>query len=120
MKAQDVVDTQVDAFNSHNVEAFITTYAEDCVVSGVRGSSGDIRGREAMRAHYQRRLAQPGLRADILQRAVMGCWIVDHEIVYTAGDPEEAVVVYEVRGSHIKRMHAFRGSSETAGEVPEC
>lgn len=108
MRPEDVIERQVAAFNAHDLEAFLATYAEDAVVDGVEGADGPIRGREAMRRHYAKRLAQPGLRAEIAQRVRMGRWVIDYEIVENDAGRVEAIAVYEVEERLIRRTTLVR------------
>jgi uncharacterized protein (TIGR02246 family) len=115
MDAEEVVQRQVDAFNAHDLDAFLATYAEDAVVAGGDGMADALRGREALRAHYARRLAQPGLRATIEQRARMGRWVVDHEIVANDAGVTAALAIYEVEEGLIRRTTILRGPTESRG-----
>jgi hypothetical protein len=112
VEPEDVVQRQVDAFNAHDLEAFLATYAEDAVASGGDGMGEAITGRAALRAHYARRLAQPGLRATIEQRVRLGPWVVDFEIVENDEGSTPALAVYEVDGDEIRRSTIVRGPTE--------
>jgi len=112
---EEVVQRQVDAFNTHDLEAFLATYAEDAVAGGGDGMEAPVRGREALRAHYARRLAQPGLRATIEQRVRMGRWIVDYELVENEAGATPAIAVYEVEDGLIRRSTIIRGPTELRG-----
>ncbi len=104
MSATDVVERQVAAFNAHDLDAFIATYAPDATVTGVEGAAEALRGHEAMRRHYAGRLTQPGLRATIEERVAIGRWIVDRETVMNASGSAEALAVYEVEDELIQRV----------------
>jgi uncharacterized protein (TIGR02246 family) len=109
VEPEEVVQRQVDAFNAHDLEAFLATYAEDAVAAGGDGMDGAIQGRQALRAHYARRLAQPGLRATIEQRVRLGRWVVDYEIVENDAGSTAALAVYELDGDVIRRSTIVRG-----------
>ncbi len=104
MSAAEVVERQVAAFNARDLDAFIATYAPDATVIGVEGTAEALRGHEAMRRHYAARLSQPGLRATIEERVVIGRWIVDRETVVNDSGSVEALAVYEVEGELIQRV----------------
>jgi uncharacterized protein (TIGR02246 family) len=112
MEPEEVVQRQVEAFNAHDVDAFVATYADDGVVVGGDGMDGPVQGRAALRKHYLERLAQPGLRATIERRVRMGRWVVDYEIVENELGSTEAIAVYEVGDGVIKRSTIVRGSTE--------
>jgi uncharacterized protein (TIGR02246 family) len=109
VQPEEVVQRQVEAFNAHDLEAFLATYAEDAVAAGGAGMDAPVHGRDALRAHYARRLAQPGLRATIEQRVRLGRWVVDYEIVENDAGSTPALAVYEVEGSFISRSTIVRG-----------
>ena len=71
VEPEDVVQRQVEAFNAHDVEAFIATYAQDAVAAGGDGMDAPVHGRDALRAHYARRLTA-GMRATIEERVRLG------------------------------------------------
>jgi uncharacterized protein (TIGR02246 family) len=112
VEPEDIVQRQVDAFNAHDVEGFLATYAEDAVAQGADGMDTPVQGRDALRAHYTRRLAQPGLRATIEQRVRLGPWVVDYEIVENDAGSTPALAVYEVEGSLIQRTTIVRGQTQ--------
>jgi hypothetical protein len=112
VEPEEVVQLQVDAFNAHDVEAFLATYAEDAIASGGDGMDAPVEGRDALRSHYARRLGQPGLRATIEQRVRLGRWVVDYEIVENDSGTTPALAVYEVEGSLIRRTTIVRGSAQ--------
>lgn len=97
MASHEPVQRQVDAYNAHDVEAFLQCYAEDAVV---RHGDGRVlmAEKEAMRAAYTQLFSDnPDLQADIANRLEVGPWVVDEEVVTTAGGQVRALVAYEVR-----------------------
>jgi hypothetical protein len=115
VEPEDIVQRQVDAFNAHDVDAFLATYAADAVAAGGDGMDGPVQGHDALRAHYASRLAQPGLRATIEQRVRLGRWVVDYEVVENDAGATPALAVYEVEGSLIRRSTIVRGPTEPHG-----
>jgi uncharacterized protein (TIGR02246 family) len=115
VEPEDVVQRQVDAFNAHDLEAFVASYTEDAVAAGGDGMEAPVQGHDALRAHYARRLAQPGLRATIEERVRLGPWVVDYEIVQNDAGATPALAVYEVEGSLIRRSTIVRGRTEPRG-----
>jgi uncharacterized protein (TIGR02246 family) len=112
VEPEEIVQRQVDAFNAHDLDAFLATYAADAVAVGGDGMDAPVQGRNALRAHYLRRLAQPGLRATIEQRVRMGRWVVDYEIVENDAGATAAIAVYEIADGLIRRSTVVRGSSD--------
>ncbi|MGK4580224.1 nuclear transport factor 2 family protein [Kitasatospora sp. HPMI-4] len=98
-----VVDRQLAAYNSHDLDAFVATYAED--VSITRRDGSGLHGREALRGVYGPMFAAGRCRAEIAGRLTEGDWVVDHEIAHGLADgPVRLLVAYRVRGGLIDRV----------------
>ena len=113
-----VVQRQLDAYNARDIDALLATYAPDARQYEHPGkllATGAAEMRERMAVRFQ----EPNLHAPLLQRAVMGNIVVDHEEV-TRTFPDgtgtvNMVAVYEVVDGRIasasvqvsnKRLHA--------------
>ena len=99
-----VVQRQLDAYNAHDIEALLATYAE-----GARQFQHPATllatGHAEMRPRFAARFEEPGVHATLLHRAVVGDFVVDHERVARTF-PEgrghiELVCTYEVRDGKI-------------------
>ncbi|WP_377273094.1 nuclear transport factor 2 family protein [Peterkaempfera sp. SMS 1(5)a] len=100
---QHVVEQQLTAYNSHDLDAFAATYAEDVHITRADGS--EIRGREALRGSYAGQFAKGLCRAEIVGRLTEGDWVVDHEIAHGVADGQVRVLVaYRVRDGLIDRV----------------
>lgn len=98
-----VVEQQLTAYNSHDIDAFAATYAEDVLIQRRDGSL--LQGRQALRDHYAGQFAQGRCRAEILGRLGEGDWVVDHELAHgVADDPIRTLVAYRVREGLIDRV----------------
>jgi hypothetical protein len=97
-----VVQRQLEAYNAHDLEAFLATYAEDVQLERHDGVSV---GLEAMRARYGPIFAAGRCRAEISARMRQGEWIVDRETAYgVLPEPIKVLVAYRVRGGVIDRV----------------
>lgn len=95
--AERVFRLQVEAFNAHDLDAFLATYHPEAVVRGV-DPGAVLRGRAEMTEHYRRRLGQPGLHCDVLSAmTVAERWVVAHERVTTDAAVAELLAVFDVR-----------------------
>ncbi|MFF7632952.1 nuclear transport factor 2 family protein [Kitasatospora sp. NPDC008050] len=100
---RDVVEQQIIAYNSHDIDAFVATYAEGVVIRRRDGSS--LQGRQALRDHYTGQFAKGRCRAEILGRLGEGDWVVDHELAHgVSDDPIRTLVAYRVREGLIDRV----------------
>jgi len=102
LDALRVVTEQVDAFNAHDLDAFVATYAEDAVVTGV--GDAPLAGRDAIRAFYADRLSYPGLSCTVATHALFGeRWVVAQEYVVRDGVATETIATFDVRDGLIRR-----------------
>ncbi len=102
LDALRVVTAQVDAFNAHDLDAFVASYAEDAVVSGV--GEEPLAGRDAIRAFYAGRLADPGLSCSVAAHALFGArWVIAQEYVVRDGVATETIATFDVRDGLIHR-----------------
>lgn len=100
---QSVVERQLAAYNSHDLDAFVATYAPDARIGQADGSS--LVGREALRSTYGPQFAEGTCRAEITGRLTEGEWVVDHEIAHGIGpEPLRVLVAYRVRAGLIDRV----------------
>ena len=92
----DVVDRQLAAYNDGDVEAFVTEFAEDAVVTGFEGGDPMAVGEAEIRELYGQQFEAFSPEAEILSRIALGEYVVDHERVEQGGEEMEAIGVYRV------------------------
>lgn len=112
-----VIQRQLDAYNAHDLEALVATYAEDAQLLE-HPDKLLAAGRAAVRERFSLRLREPNLHARLVHRTVCGTYVIDHEVV-TRTFPEgpgtiELVMIYEVRGAHIARSWMIPGARQLA------
>ena len=91
----EVVSRQLEAYNRHDLERFLATYAPNAVMHGRSGAP--IRGRRALREVYGPRLAAGKCRAEIVNRIAEGDWVVDHEVAHgIEPEPIRVLAAYRV------------------------
>lgn len=93
-----LVQRQLDAYNAHDLEAFLACYAPDVRVETFPGGEPLCLGREAMRARYAPLLARPDLHAALVGRLALGRVVVDQERVRGLDPAREvdALAIYEL------------------------
>lgn len=102
----DVVDRQFDAYNSQDLEAFCSYYADDAVLADFNGAV-TAHGIEAIKARHAKLFADfPQNKADLLNRVAVGARVIDHERVLRApgGDTFEVAAIYTVSDAKIVRV----------------
>jgi hypothetical protein len=106
---EEVVQRQLHAYNARSLQAFMACYAEDVECFSPPQAEPVLSGRAALSAHYAaNHFHLPALRAELVNRMVLGNKVVDHERVTGVRDaPFEAAVVYEVQDGLIRRVWFF-------------
>jgi hypothetical protein len=109
---ESVVQVQLDAYNAHDMNAFLSTYADD-VELFEHPAKLLAKGLGQMRERYEPRFKEMNLHATIVKRIVMGNVVVDHETV-TRTFPEgtgalEAVAIYQVQDGKISKVWLLFG-----------
>lgn len=102
----DIVQRQVNAYNAHDIEAFMATYSPDIEIF-YHPDSLFMSGHEAMRNVYGPLFENtPALHCEISSRIVLGRYVIDRERVTGTVDGEaiRAVAIYEVEAGLIRRV----------------
>lgn len=110
MNAAQLAQAQLDAYNAHDLERFLSHYAED-VVGYAFPDQLLFEGKAAMRERYARIVfAGSTVRAAVPQRIVQGERVIDHETV--TGHPlfgeTSVTVIYEAREGLIRKLWLLR------------
>lgn len=105
--ALETVQAQLDAFNAHDLDAFVATYAADAVITGV--TAEPVVGTAAIRAFYEPRLQNPDLSCVIDTSVLFGTrWVVAHEQVVNAGVATETIATFDVDRGLIVRASMLK------------
>ena len=107
-----VVQAQLDAYNAHDLDAFVATYAED-VELFEHPSTLLASGHAGLRERYAPRFADVRLHCTLVQRTVLGNTVVDEEFIVRTF-PEgpgtsRAVAIYEVKAGKIAKAWIIPG-----------
>jgi hypothetical protein len=104
--AEKVVAVQLDAYNAHDLDAFMAAWHEDAQyfehpATLLASGAGEIRAR------HEIRFTEPDLHGKLLTRISVGNLVVDREVV-TRNFPEgrgqiDVIAIYEVAGDKIAR-----------------
>ena len=106
MTFSTVVQGQLDAYNAQDIDAFVTYFADDIIVSDLN-KEPNLHGLEAYRERHLALFAQfPQNRAELVTRTVIGATVLDHERVYRTPEstPFDVVAIYSFAGSRIARV----------------
>ena len=105
----DVVQAQVEAYNKHDVDAFLACYADDATIVMLDSKDSPTQGKEALRKKYaflgKIPPAGAGFGVDVVMKTITGPTVANVE--HTRGLPPNAhpvpdtLVIYEVRSGKI-------------------
>jgi hypothetical protein len=106
MTPEALVQAQLDAYNAHDLQAFVACYSDDIKIYRPPATEPALAGKAAFADFYAtQRFNLPGLQAQVLNRMVLGNKVIDHERITGLGDaPLEAAAVYEVTGGMISTV----------------
>lgn len=102
---EKVVQAQLEAYNAHDLDAFVACYADDIAIHSLSSDKPPRKGLRVLREDYIFLKEVPkAYRAERANRIVSGPIVVDHELIRglppERGVPE-AIAVYEVRDGKI-------------------
>ena len=107
---QDIVQQQVNAYNAQDIEAFLATYSPGIKIYN-HPDSLRISGLDEMRQRYGSLFQKtPSLHVKIVNRIVLGNYIIDREKVtgFTNSRVKHAVVTYYVHDGLIQKVWIIR------------
>jgi len=101
---EKIVQQQLEAYNSRDLEKFVSVYSDDIQLYNFPGEK-ILEGKDQLRERYKIRFESPNLHAEIVDRALMGEYIIDHERVSGINDGiVEATVIYHLENGMIDKM----------------
>lgn len=100
------VQKQVDAYNAHDIDAFISFYAPDAqTIDFSTGQILDKNNSEIKNAYSDLFKKIPKLRCVIKSRIIQGEYVIDKESVTGTGVPEaSATAIYHVKNGKIVKV----------------
>lgn len=108
--AEDIVQRQLNAYNAHDIDAFMSTYAPDIEIYA-HPDSLLMSDWEGMKALYGGLFTKaPTLHAKIVNRITAGKYVIDREHVTGLEKDKDinAVAIYEVQDGLIRRVWFIR------------
>ncbi|OYW74175.1 MAG: steroid delta-isomerase [Verrucomicrobia bacterium 12-59-8] len=97
--AEALIQRQIDAYNAHDLDALLATYAEDAQLFE-HPATLLASGHSQLRTRFALRFQEPNLHAHLLNRILIDRFVIDHERV-TRTFPEgtgtiDLVATYEI------------------------
>ncbi|NVJ99610.1 MAG: nuclear transport factor 2 family protein [Alphaproteobacteria bacterium] len=109
MTPADLVQEQLEAYNARDLSRFLACFSDDVCVYRPPLGEPVIEGKEAFCAFYaSERFIHEGLRAELVNRIVMGNKIFDHELIHGITEkPTEMAVCFVVEEGLISQVMGF-------------
>ncbi len=105
MSVATPVKAQFEAYNAHDIEAFMSCFADEFKGYRMPTESPTTTGKSSLRDFYvNHRFNNPKLRAELISRTVLGNKVFDHELIYgLSPEPIESMAVFEVEEGLISK-----------------
>ena len=100
----ELADQQLAAYNAHNLEAFVTPYAENIEIYDLGTNKLQTKGKEAMRKRYAFLSTVEVLHCNLPNRIVNGNFVIDHEEIIGKRGKLYGVAIYEVKDGKIIKV----------------
>lgn len=102
----DIVQRQLNAYNAHDIDAFLEYYAEDAIVYSFPDQPL-AKGKEAIRKMYGFLKKVPGLHATLTSRMVQNNIVIDEERLSVPRDRKGryGVAIYTVENKKISKVY---------------
>lgn len=103
-----VVNARMDAYNRHDLSAFLKNYAEDVQVFTYPNIPLGKPGKSHLQSIFEPLFKEAKVSVKIVQQIPQGRYVVNHEIVNYAGKEQKYVSIYEVENGLIKTVQFIR------------
>jgi hypothetical protein len=106
----DLAQRQLDAYNAHDIDAFVACYTPDVEAFLLPGNERLFQGRDALRERYGPYFKAKKPHATLTDRAVLGRFAVDfEEVVLADGTQMAAWALYHVEEGLIRTIWFVKG-----------
>ena len=102
-----LVQQQLNAYNAHDLEAFLAPYADDVELYATNGKL-QMKGKENMRKQYAFITKMPNLYCRLVNRIVAGNTVIDHEEIWLGTNSSNllyAAAVYVIEKGKISKVY---------------
>ena len=113
MTAVECADLQFEAYNDRDLPRFLSAFAEDVSSFRLPDMTPLLQGKAAYGKFYaENRFNHEGLRAEILNRIVLGNTVIDYELIHGLSDePIETAIMFVVENGLIARVFVIPSKS---------
>lgn len=105
-KAVEIVQEQLEYYNQHDLEGFVSVYADHVKIYHLIDQTIMMEGKEELRERYKERFEVLKVHAELENRIVIGNKVIDHECVsgLIAEGVIKAVAIYETADDLIQNV----------------
>ncbi len=111
---REVVQKQLDAYNNHDIDAFMSVFSEDIELWTLGDTLPSVKGFTSVKKIYANLFERsPELYSEVLNRSIIGNKVIDYEKISgrsgrSKGEILYLIMIYEVRDGKIYRATAVR------------
>lgn len=103
-QAEQIVDAQLKAYNSRDIDAFLQTFTEDVELYRYPNNQTS-KGQKALRDGYEGFFkSTPDLNCEIKNRIVIGNKVIDQEFITDNSGHFSAIAIYEIENGKIAKV----------------
>ncbi len=92
--AARAVAREHSAYAAHDLEAFLAMYSPTARIELADGT--ELKGRRFLREYYRPRFDAGRCKTEVVQKLMLGEWVVEHVLAYDTGEPTPTIAVYRV------------------------
>jgi hypothetical protein len=112
LSADQIVQKQLEAYNSGNIDEFMAVFHTDIEIWQLGGEKPVATGFEAVKNIYQNLfMNSPNLNSIVINRSVIGNKVVDYEKITGRNgnaEPLFLMMIYEIKDQKIYRAYSIR------------
>ncbi|WP_405062152.1 nuclear transport factor 2 family protein [Kribbella sp. NBC_01505] len=92
--AARVVGREHSAYAAHDLEAFLAMYSPTAQISFADGT--ELKGRRFLRELYRPLFDAGRCKTEVVQKLMVGEWVVEHQVAHDSGEPVARIALYRV------------------------
>ncbi|MET9274051.1 nuclear transport factor 2 family protein [Kribbella sp. NPDC003557] len=92
--AARVIAREHAAYAAHDLEAFLAMYSPTARI--LRADGAELKGRRFLREYYRPRFDAGECKTEVVQRLMLGEWVVEHVVSYEDGESTPQLALYRV------------------------
>lgn len=104
----DVVNARMEAYNNHDIDAFIKVYSDDIQIYTYPNVAIGKKGKAHLRSIFEPMFSEGLVSVKIHEQISQGGYVINHETVTYAGKDTKYVSIYEVENGLITNVQFVR------------